>query len=39
LPAGFAVQFVDPLSRDILERRLVRPAPLHAAIGAKAAVA
>ena len=39
LPAGFAVQFVDPLSRDILERRLVRPTPLHAAIGAKAAVA
>jgi hypothetical protein len=37
LPDGFAVVFVDPPSRDALERRVVRPAPLHSASGAKAA--
>jgi hypothetical protein len=35
LPDGFAISFVEPLSRDALERRLVRPVPLHAASGAR----
>jgi PilZ domain len=37
LPDGFAIQFVDPLSRDVLERRVMRPVPLHAASGARPA--
>ena len=39
LPDGFAVKFVEPPSRDSLERRVMRPVPLHSASGAKAAVA
>ena len=37
LPDGFAVKFVEPLSRDVLERRVMRPVPLHAASATKAA--
>jgi hypothetical protein len=37
LPDGFAVKFVDPLPRDELERRVVRPIPPAPAAGAKPA--
>src|ERR1700737_4729008 len=37
LPDGFAVNFVEQQSRETLERRVVRPAPLPSARGAKAA--
>jgi hypothetical protein len=37
LPDGFAVNFVERQNRENLERRVVRPAPLPSAGGAKAA--
>jgi PilZ domain len=37
LPDGFAVKFVEPQSRDVLERRVVRPAPPPYAAGTRAA--
>jgi hypothetical protein len=36
LPDGFAVRFVEQHSREHLERRVIRPAPLPSARGAKA---
>lgn len=38
LPDGFAVKFVEQQNRGDLERRVVRPAPLLSAGGAKAAL-
>jgi hypothetical protein len=37
LPDGFAIKFVEPQSRDVLERRVMRPAPPTFAAAAKAA--
>ena len=37
LPDGFAVKFVEPQSRDVLERRIVRSAPPPSAGGARPA--
>jgi hypothetical protein len=37
LPDGFAIKFVEPQSRDVLERRIMRPAPPASAAAAKAA--
>lgn len=37
LPAGFAVKFIEPPSRDVLERRVMRPVPLRSADPAMAA--
>jgi hypothetical protein len=37
LPDGFAIKFVEPQSRDVLERRVMRPAPPASAAAAKAA--
>jgi hypothetical protein len=37
LPDGFAIKFVEPQSRDVLERRIMRPALPASAAAAKAA--
>ena len=37
LPDGFAIKFVEPQTRDVLERRVMRPAPPAFAAAAKAA--
>ena len=37
LPDGFAIKFVEPQSREVLERRVMRPTPQAYAAGAKAA--